>query len=294
MRTGRRVSDIELKFNPWHDPDDGRFTFAGTGRYFPGGVRNGARTTDAERAYKRFNPRNPRNHTIYVVKPGDTLSRIAHLRTGLRVSDLAWLNNIRNPNSLRVGQRLMLPNQAYLEAGRRARGNFVNLAFYMDTHGGRLPPNVAKVPSIEEQLNSNWQRVSKNGYRFQIDVIERPRKIGGTLTLNPAQRRSRSAQAGAGGSDRLSTDHGGHYIARRFNGPRETFNHFAQDASFNIREYRALENLWAAAVRSGSKVTVDIVPIYEGTSLRPSSIYVRYVIDGKPGRRVFTNVKGGR
>ena len=37
LRTGRaRPAERppELKFNPWHDPDDGRFTFVGQGRYF--------------------------------------------------------------------------------------------------------------------------------------------------------------------------------------------------------------------------------------------------------------------
>lgn len=39
LRTGRRVKDvpIEVKFNPWHDREDGRFTFAGQGNYFPRG-----------------------------------------------------------------------------------------------------------------------------------------------------------------------------------------------------------------------------------------------------------------
>ena len=41
LRTGRRVADdsdqLETKFNPWHDPEDGRFTFARQGRYFGGG-----------------------------------------------------------------------------------------------------------------------------------------------------------------------------------------------------------------------------------------------------------------
>jgi len=41
LRTGRRVGSrvepLQLKFNPWHDPEDGRFTFAGQGRRFPGG-----------------------------------------------------------------------------------------------------------------------------------------------------------------------------------------------------------------------------------------------------------------
>lgn len=42
LRTGRlpqvRSDDgVELKFNPWHDPDDGRFTFAGSGNHFGAG-----------------------------------------------------------------------------------------------------------------------------------------------------------------------------------------------------------------------------------------------------------------
>lgn len=48
LRTGRlplvRSADgLELKFNPWHDPADGRFTFAGSGqRYGPGGASDDA------------------------------------------------------------------------------------------------------------------------------------------------------------------------------------------------------------------------------------------------------------
>lgn len=37
LRTGRSLphaTKLETKFNPWHDPEDGRFTFAGQGRYF--------------------------------------------------------------------------------------------------------------------------------------------------------------------------------------------------------------------------------------------------------------------
>lgn len=41
LRTGRaRPAERppELKFNPWHDPEDGRFTFVGQGRYFGRGL----------------------------------------------------------------------------------------------------------------------------------------------------------------------------------------------------------------------------------------------------------------
>lgn len=56
LRTGRlpavsNTGGIELKFNPWHDPDDGRFTFAGSGRHHGAG---------GGQAAGRANPRQPR------------------------------------------------------------------------------------------------------------------------------------------------------------------------------------------------------------------------------------------
>ena len=47
LRTGRWPTvtpsgDVEVKFNPWHDPADGRFTFAGLGRAYGRSDGNGA------------------------------------------------------------------------------------------------------------------------------------------------------------------------------------------------------------------------------------------------------------
>jgi hypothetical protein len=93
--------------------------------------------------------------------------------------------------------------------------------------------------------------------------------------------RSRRAQAQAGGADRRSSDDGGHYIAARFNGPTEAFNHFAQDANFNRGRYRALEDQWARAKKDGKQVSVRIVPVYGESSQRPSSINVWFTIGGR-------------
>lgn len=292
LRTGRRTAPggIEFKFNPWHDPDDGRFTFAGTGRYFPqGGSFGGAGASGGWRDYGRLSPRTPRNHSIHVVKEGDTLTRIAASREGLRVSDLVWLNGLQDPNRLRIGQRLILPNQAYLDEGRRAKTNVLNLAFYMETHGGRLPPDSAKVPSIEEQLNSNWRRTTNNGFEFQIDVIERMRRVRGEFTLESSEGRSRRLQAEAGGKDRRQTDDGGHFVAPRFNGPREAFNHFAQDSNFNRGTYRTIEDSWAKDVRAGRRVFVDITPHYVGASARPSSLTIVWYVGGQRYEQEFPN-----
>lgn len=52
LRTGRlppvpTADGIECKFNPWHDPMDGRFTFAGSGRHYgAGGAGPSGRATD--------------------------------------------------------------------------------------------------------------------------------------------------------------------------------------------------------------------------------------------------------
>lgn len=308
LRTGRRVAPaaVEVKFNPWHDEENGRFTFAGQGRYFPAGGEGKAGRAGMARpaqaaAAPGGNNRNrnsadhPDNHSLHVVQPGDSLSRIAARRKGLTARDLALLNGRSVDQPLRVGQRIKLPHQSYLDAGRAARNRFLALAHYMDTHGGKLPLNVAHPPSLESQiLDVNWKRETKNGYNFYVDLIARPRKVIAQLTDGPIARRSQRAQAVAGQPDRRPSDDGGHFIAARFNGPGDSFNHFAQDRNFNRGAYRAMEDGWAKALREGRKVVVDIVPLYEGTSRRPYAIIVRWKIDGKPEVRTFPNEPKGK
>lgn len=113
--------------------------------------------------------------------------------------------------------------------------------------------------------------------------------MSGPLTLSAGQPRSRRAQALAGGDDRRSSDDGGHYIARRFNGPAEAFNHFAQDANFNRGGYRLLEDQWARAKRGGHRVSVKIVPVYQNRSQRPSAINIWFWIDGSEESQHFPN-----
>ena len=186
----------------------------------------------------------------------------------------------------------MLPTQAYLERAREARATALALIYYSATHDGKLPPDSRHPPSIPEQVAADRRSITANGYRFDIDLIGRTQQARGVLAVNPSQGRSRSAQRTAGGRDRLPTDHGGHYIARRFNGPTEAFNHFAQDANFNRSGYASLENQWAAAIRAGKTVSVDIQAQYDGLSQRPSQIIVVFWIDGQQKRQIFENRAG--
>lgn len=306
LRTGQRLvgpsDEIEVKFNPWHDPEDGRFTFAGRGVYYgqnskTGSARAGGRPgslvqrTPRTGRYDRFDPQNPANHSIHIVQRGDTLTAIAARRKGVTVADLAWLNGVRPDAPLRIGQSIKLPHQTYLDAGREAKNRFLALDFYMRTHGGRLPPNVAKPPSLDEQFRAIVKRERKNGYGFDIDLIERTQLAGGVLVLGASERRSKRNQAQAGRPDRLPGDDGGHFIAVRFNGPRDRFNHFAQESGFNRGRYRAIEDGWARALKEGRRVSVVIDPEYEGVSRRPYKVIVTWTIDGKTSRQEIPNRK---
>ncbi|UIJ45120.1 DNA/RNA non-specific endonuclease [Sphingomonas cannabina] len=310
LRTGRRTWRVERKYNHWHDPEDGRFTFAGGGIYV--GEGNGASLTDdqpgagdraaassrsstraAPQVWAALNPRdplNPRNHSIHVVRRGETLTSIAAKRKGVTVADLAWLNGIRADRPLRVGQLIKLPHQAFLDAGREAKNKTLALFYYADTHGRRLPPDPARPPTLASQLlDTNWRAVRKNGYDFQIDPIVRTRRIRGELSLDARGQRSRYNQAQAGGQDRRRGDDGGHYIAVRFNGPSDKFNHFAQDRNFNRGGYRALENDWARELQNKHRVFVDIVPHYTDFSTRPDRIRITWYVDGKRRFQEFPN-----
>lgn len=314
LRTGYRAAPgVELKFNPWHDTENGRFTFVGQGRYYGNGyaaqdvpqrdreaaakdIRDayGGRRQPSQRDpyvpdYSDLDPKHPRNWTAYVVKRGDTLSGLAQQRKGLTASDLAWLNDMPINTPLRISQRIRLPTQRSLDAGRDARSKALALVLYMETHGGRMPPNPAKPPSVEEQVRATYRRISANGYLYELDLVDRFKRVTGTLTRNRAQGRSRKAQELAGGADRLPKDHGGHVVARRFNGPKDWFNHFAQDSSFNQKEYAALERSWDKAMDAGHNVRIDIRASYEGPSRRPSWITAYYWIDGERRVRKFQN-----
>ena len=301
LRTGRipkwlKAVPAEFKFNPWHDPDDGRFTFAGAGRYFgrgngatarrdiaahsdqrkPRGFRGGGGDFggggasgswgDDHGGRSRAESRESRGGSADRRRAGGGLFNRGESGGGGASGGLDPPTPETKPQPKRDGQtaapRRAAP-QTHVEPG--------------------ISPRIARRAAEE-----NWQRVERNGYTYLIDRLGRTRHVSGTLTLNDA-RRSRSAQARAGAPDRRPKDDGGHFVARRFNGPSEAFNHFAQDANFNRGSYRALEDEWARALRAGKHVEVKIEPVYSGASQRPSRINVWFWIDGERRSLRFPN-----
>ena len=230
LRYGRRdaetsaVGPWSVKFNQWHDPRDGRFTFG------PGGAAMGKRPHSS-------------------LNDGDGLG-------GGGGFDGGGAGGSWEPN----------PPQT-----RRSAAAFGQAVHQSD-------------PSYDFA-----RTIERNGYRFTVDVDGRTREVTGRLTLGQPGARSRTEQSRAGVPDRLTTDDGGHYIAARFNGPRDAFNHFAQDRNFNRGGYRALENKWAHEIRKGRTVKVDIVPMYLGLSKRPLRLDVKWQIGRTKHFRIFAN-----
>lgn len=265
LRTGRRQRPggegaIEFKFNPWHDPANGQFTFAGRGQASAGRREAGDRAPPKSGSYENFRPGGAEKGfggggTQSSWDPPKGRPTGAFRRDGAARgfggggATVSWI-----PTSARGGEA---------EQGRRVATS-----------------HVAAAGTVRPQAEDSRRHVSRNGYDYEIDERGRTRQVSGTLVLAPPQPRSRRLQRSAGGTDRLPKDDGGHYIAPRFNGPTEAFNHFAQDSNVNRGRYRAIEDEWAREKRAGHRITVAIVPHFRALSQRPTTIDVVFYVDG--------------
>lgn len=244
LRTGywpaaRGADGIEHKFNPWHDPRDGRFTFANTGNYHGRGWGDGG------------------------------FSGGGGGRSG---GGGATARGWETTEELKRRERVVRS---------QASGAI------------KTVPRIATSPATSPAKPAEPRtHITRNGYDYELDANARVRTTSGYLGSTQTPLRSRTAQARAGGSDRRRSDDGGHYIAARFNGPTDAFNHFAQDANFNRGGYRALEDQWGREQKANKRVFVKIVPTYAGKSQRPSMLNIWFIVEGHTESVQFPNERG--
>ena len=315
LRTGRwptvtAADDVEVKFNPWHDPADGRFTFAGSGRAYgrsggngsSGGGMSGTGATPRPRSAAAPHARSPGNsHRPRAAPAPNPQSKIPR---PVAASPRAAKPNPNAENG-RTGGGFTGGG-----GGRFGGGGASSSEAWIDdpakqrhVSGGTVAKEhqrtVESQTRLEERLGTfnnppQLHRKVRNGYEYQIDERGRTRRVSGALVVAGKQVRSRTAQAQAGGVERQPSDDGGHYVAARFNGPTDAFNHFAQNANFNRGSYRVLEDEWAREKRTGRAVTVRIVPQFDGGSVRPSVIDVWWTVDGNKKSAKFRNERSER
>ncbi|HMS21605.1 DNA/RNA non-specific endonuclease [uncultured Sphingorhabdus sp.] len=288
---------LELKFNPWHDTEDGKFTFAGQGRNFGKG---GGGSFGGGGASGTWGKPKPKERTEAIPKRTATTAIQASIQPKPTSKP-----KVRKATFQRPRQNPQVQPETKPPA---------------TTGGGRSPPNsnpayeqldsivatgaaatavaataltTAGAAALAVKPFTVVQTVSAGGYNFDIDGFERAGKIYGKIRHVPGQTRSKRLQREAGRPDREPSDHGGHYIAREFGGPEIPENHFAQDAKINLGRYRRLENKWKRAEKRGSDVYVEITPQYTGSSKRPDSLEVLYKIDGKIRTKTIPNKTEG-
>ncbi|WP_198574662.1 DNA/RNA non-specific endonuclease [Caulobacter hibisci] len=141
-------------------------------------------------------------------------------------------------------------------------------------------------------LAANTDYVVSGRYTYHTDAKGRVEQVVGTLDLKHADRNGyQQSKAGQenGVKDGVAGDEGGHLIAAIFNGPGEQINYHAMDGALNKSGWKVMENEWAAALKDGKAVDVDIKAVFDGDSKRPEAFRVEYVIDGKPSTRTFFN-----
>lgn len=160
-----------------------------------------------------------------------------------------------------------------------------------------LPSSLFKDMSVD---NPTWRELVREralaninktvrGTRYITDRHGRCREVfSKKLSLRDAPRDS-VAQQRIGRLGKQG-DEGGHLMANRFGGEPGPENLVPQNFHLNRGEWKAMENSWERALRAGKDVTdVRIRPIYDGKSIRPYKIDVRYTVDGKAYSKTFYN-----
>ncbi|MCA6064819.1 DNA/RNA non-specific endonuclease, partial [Thalassolituus marinus] len=172
---------------------------------------------------------------------------------------------------------------------------------------GPASPAADNVTELEPGQKGGWNK-ELNGelkpdhsykvgdYLYETDSEGRVSRVSGKLDLNTRDRNTyqqgKSAKE-AGIKDGLADDDGGHLIASIFDGSGEQINYAPMNSNLNRGAWKSMENTWAKALEEGKEVTVDIKPVYEAGSKRPTKFVARYTIDGQPYKSIFKNQSGG-
>ena len=132
-----------------------------------------------------------------------------------------------------------------------------------------------------------------NGYKYETDDNARIVSAEGVLHMKNREGRLpiRDSIEDIGKGDQLENDDRGHLIGDQFDGSNGMENMIPQDAGINRNDFKNFENELASMVKAGDEVEVEIEPIYDGQSRRPTDVVVTYSINGVEDVRIFPNGK---
>jgi len=142
---------------------------------------------------------------------------------------------------------------------------------------------------INENLSPNTT-YKVDGYEYKTDEQGRVSEVSGTLLLIKRGRNKLTQKEAKEEKDGFNTDHGGHLIAQRFNGPAEKINLVPMDGKLNSEGgWKKLEDKWAESLKKGKSVHVKINIIYDKNTSRPVAFEVLYIINHEITLNTFKN-----
>ncbi|MFJ7744773.1 T7SS effector LXG polymorphic toxin [Peribacillus sp. NPDC097295] len=127
-------------------------------------------------------------------------------------------------------------------------------------------------------------------YFYETDNVGRISKFE-TENLQLTERKDRLSHSKNTPGKVKGQDHAGHLAGDRFGGSPKIDNLVSQLSDVNLKQYKKIEDMWAAALKEipPKKVTVDVEIIYSSNDMRPDRFKVRYTIDGEFGSESFKN-----
>jgi LysM repeat protein len=143
--------------------------------------------------FGRADIRNPMNHSVHVVQPGETLGQLSRTHPALTAGYLARENGIANPDQLRAGQTILLPTAAFVD--HRIRGEFLLNSFSNSEIGAAMPTEVrnfdpatginpavygrfGSMEGLQAATRQEYQRLVDVGYALGVQRYEQGRITG--------------------------------------------------------------------------------------------------------------------
>jgi LysM repeat protein len=127
--------------------------------------------------FDRSDIRNPMNHSVHIVKPGETLGQLARAHPAMTAGYLARENGIANPDQLRAGQTILLPTAAFVDRDIRSEfllNSFANseIGAAMPTEARNFDPATGINPAVYGRFGSmeGLQAATRQEYQRLVDV----------------------------------------------------------------------------------------------------------------------------
>lgn len=141
-----------------------------------------------------------------------------------------------------------------------------------------------------DRLLPNTQFMMK-GYEYSTDEKGRIVSAKGKLRIDSRKRDMEDVKK-IENQEYKEKDDRGHLIAHMFGGSDRLENLIPMNAKLNQGDYKSMEEMLKNAVEHDSEVHIQVEPIYEDDTTRPSRIRVIYTIDGDMEIRMFKNESG--